>query len=150
MLSVYLIFVFGIYLFLVSCFLVLSYDVSTKRFTMRNTLILIFFLSFRSLAQVNTPAPTGKLVDIGGYRLHVDINGKGSPAVIMIAGSQAFSFDWALVAPEIARATLTCTYDRPALAWSDPGPWRKNCGMTPTGRSCRSETRHNGCANLRI
>ena len=91
---------------------------------MRN-FFLIFFLPLQSLAQLNRPVPTGRLVDIGGYRLHIDAKGKGSPAVVLIAGSQAFSFDWALVAPEIAKITLACTYDRPALAWSDPGPWMR-------------------------
>ena len=67
-------------------------------------------------------SPNGKLVDIGGYKLHIDIKGKGSPAVVMIAGSQAFSFDWSLVMPGISGITQVCTYDRPALAWSDPGP----------------------------
>jgi pimeloyl-ACP methyl ester carboxylesterase len=54
--------------------------------------------------------------------LHIDIKGTGSPAVILIAGSQAFSFDWALVIPEISKVTQVCAYDRPALAWCDPGP----------------------------
>ena len=70
----------------------------------------------------NDPPPNGKLVDIGGYKLHIDMKGKGSPAVVMIAGSQAFSFDWSLVMPGISGITQVCTYDRPALAWSDPGP----------------------------
>ena len=70
----------------------------------------------------NDPPPNGNLVDIGGYKLHIDIKGKGSPAVVMIAGSQAFSFDWSLVTPGISGITQVCTYDRPALAWSDPGP----------------------------
>ena len=72
--------------------------------------------------QSKDPKLTGKLVDIGGYRLHIDVEGKGSPAVIFIAGATAFSFDWALVASEISKVTQTVTYDRPALAWSDPGP----------------------------
>ena len=70
----------------------------------------------------NDPPPNGNLVDIGGYKLHIDIKGKGSPAVVMIAGSQAFSVDWSLVMPGISGITQVCTYDRPALAWSDPGP----------------------------
>jgi pimeloyl-ACP methyl ester carboxylesterase len=64
----------------------------------------------------------GKLVDIGGYRLHINATGKGTPAVVMIAGATAFSIDWALVSPEIAKITKVVVYDRPALAWSDPGP----------------------------
>ena len=68
------------------------------------------------------PTPNGRLVDVGGYRLHLEMQGKGQPPVIFIAGSQAFSFDWALVAPKVARMSTAVTYDRPALAWSDPGP----------------------------
>jgi pimeloyl-ACP methyl ester carboxylesterase len=83
-------------------------------------LLLVLMKAFSVMGQ--TPTPTGKLMDIGGYRLHIDVHGTGSPAVIFIAGSQAFSFDWALVAPETAKVTTAVTYDRPALAWSDPGP----------------------------
>jgi pimeloyl-ACP methyl ester carboxylesterase len=87
--------------------------------------LLLFVITQPSLAQTaqsNDPTPPGKFIDIGGYRLHIDAEGKGSPAVIFIAGATAFSFDWALVAPEIAKVTQAVTYDRPALAWSDPGP----------------------------
>jgi pimeloyl-ACP methyl ester carboxylesterase len=90
---------------------------------MKFFLFSIFLLSTQiSFAQATDPKPMGKLINIGGYRLHINAEGKGSPAVIFIAGSQAFSFDWALVVPEIAKITQTVTYDRPALAWSDPGP----------------------------
>jgi len=73
-------------------------------------------------SQATDPKPIGKLVDIGGYRLHIDVKGTGSPAVICIAGATAFSIDWALVVPEISKITKVVTYDRPSLAWSDPGP----------------------------
>jgi pimeloyl-ACP methyl ester carboxylesterase len=90
---------------------------------MKSILFLILFAATHpSIAQTTDPEPTGKLIDLGGYRLHIDIEGKGSPAVIFIAGSQAFSFDWSLVTPSISAITQTITYDRPALAWSDPGP----------------------------
>ena len=36
----------------------------------------------------------------------------------MIAG--AFSFDWALVQPEVAKFTRVCTFDPSGTAWSDP------------------------------
>jgi pimeloyl-ACP methyl ester carboxylesterase len=68
------------------------------------------------------PVPPGRLIDMGGYRLHIDVKGQGSPTVVLIAGSQAFSIDWALVMPEVAKFTRVCSYDRPGLAWSDPGP----------------------------
>ena len=67
-------------------------------------------------------APPGKLVDIGGYRLHLNCTGKNGPTVVLIAGAGDFSFDWGLVQPGVSRFARVCSYDRAGLAWSDPGP----------------------------
>jgi len=40
----------------------------------------------------------------------------------MEAGAGDFSFDWALVQPQVARFARVCSYDRAGYAWSDPGP----------------------------
>jgi pimeloyl-ACP methyl ester carboxylesterase len=64
------------------------------------------------------PSPLGTLVDVGGYRVHLYCIGEGSPTV-MIVGA-AFSFDWGLVQPEVARWTRVCTFDPSGNAWSDP------------------------------
>jgi pimeloyl-ACP methyl ester carboxylesterase len=64
------------------------------------------------------PMP-GKLIDVGGYRVHLYCIGEGSPTVLIVGG---FSFDWDLVQPSIARFTKVCTYDVSGTAWSDPGP----------------------------
>jgi pimeloyl-ACP methyl ester carboxylesterase len=66
--------------------------------------------------------PPGQLVDVGGYRLHLQCVGQGSPTVVLDAGLGAFSLDWGAVQPEIATATRVCAYDRAGLGWSDPGP----------------------------
>ena len=66
--------------------------------------------------------PPGRLVDIGGRKLHLDCSGKGNPTVVLVAGGNAFSIDWALVQPRVAETTRVCSYDRAGLAWSDPGP----------------------------
>ncbi len=66
--------------------------------------------------------PTGKLVDLGGYRLHLNCTGKSQPTVLLIAGGGDFSFDWALVQPAVSRFARVCSYDRAGVAWSDPGP----------------------------
>jgi len=63
-------------------------------------------------------APLGRLVDVGGYRVHLYCTGQGSPTV-MIVGA-AFSFDWQLVQPEVAKFTRVCTFDPSGTAWSDP------------------------------
>ena len=81
---------------------------------------LLFIVSI-PLVQL-TPSPPGKLVDIGGYKLHLNCTGKDGPTVVLIAGAGDFSFDWELVQPDIARFTRVCSYDRAGLAWSDPGP----------------------------
>jgi pimeloyl-ACP methyl ester carboxylesterase len=67
-------------------------------------------------------SPPGQLVDVGGYRLHLNCTGKSGPAVVLIAGRGDFSFDWGLVQPDVSRFTRACSYDRAGLAWSDPGP----------------------------
>jgi pimeloyl-ACP methyl ester carboxylesterase len=60
------------------------------------------------------------LIDVGGYRVHLYCTGSGSPAVMVVGAG--FSFDWALVQPEVAKFATICTYDVSGTAWSDPGP----------------------------
>lgn len=64
------------------------------------------------------PAP-GKLIDVGGYSLHIHTTGEGGPAVILDAGGGCNSLDWALVQPEIAKFTQVCSYDRAGFGWSE-------------------------------
>jgi pimeloyl-ACP methyl ester carboxylesterase len=67
--------------------------------------------------------PPGQLVDIGGYRLHLNCTGSGAgPTVILEAGNADFSVHWAAVQPEVARVARVCSYDRAGLGWSDRGP----------------------------
>jgi len=64
--------------------------------------------------------PLGRLIDIGGRKLHLHCTGSGSPTVVLEAGASAFALDWALVQPEIARTQRVCSYDRAGSGWSDP------------------------------
>src|ERR1051325_8574897 len=68
------------------------------------------------------PKPPGKLVAIGGYRLHLNCIGKGRPTVVLSPGGGDFSFDWYLVQKDVSRFARVCSYDRSGQAWSDPGP----------------------------
>jgi pimeloyl-ACP methyl ester carboxylesterase len=68
-----------------------------------------------------TPPP-GRLVDIGGYRLHLWCTGEGAPAVILDAGLGGTSTGWGFVQPEVAPFTRVCSYDRAGMGYSDPGP----------------------------
>jgi pimeloyl-ACP methyl ester carboxylesterase len=68
------------------------------------------------------PKAPGKMVDLGGHRLHVNCIGRGGPTVVVENGLGDFSFDWVLVQVQVARFARICTYDRAGYAWSDPGP----------------------------
>jgi pimeloyl-ACP methyl ester carboxylesterase len=83
------------------------------------------FVSVVSIMQASAsprPAPEGRLVDLGGQRIHVHCTGRGQPTVVIETGLGDFSFDWILVERAVARLTRVCTYDRGGYAWSDPGP----------------------------
>ena len=63
--------------------------------------------------------PVGKMIDVGGYKLHINDMGSGGPAVILDAGIGCNSLDWTLVQPEIAKFTRVCSVDRAGSAWSE-------------------------------
>jgi pimeloyl-ACP methyl ester carboxylesterase len=65
------------------------------------------------------PAP-GRLVDIGGRRLHLQCSGEGSPTVIFEAGGTGDSMQYASMRARVATRTRACTYDRAGMGWSDP------------------------------
>ena len=93
--------------------------------TLKGWLNLLALLCAPALAAAQTidigPAP-GRLVDIGGRRLHVNCSGSGSPTVVLEAGASSFAIDWSLVQPEVAKSTRVCSYDRAGSGWSDPRP----------------------------
>jgi hypothetical protein len=43
------------------------------------------------------PAPLGKMVDLGGYRIHLYCTGKGKETIVLSPGGGDFSFVWYLV-----------------------------------------------------
>jgi len=69
--------------------------------------------------------PPGKLVDVGGWRLHLNCTGEArasQPTVILEAGVGDFSVEWSLVQPDVAKFARVCSYDRAGDGWSDLGP----------------------------
>ncbi len=73
--------------------------------------------------------PPGRLVDVGGYRLHILCVGTGSPAVVLEAGLGAMSLAWDLVQKEMGRTTQVCAYDRAGMGWSESGPQPRTPGQ---------------------
>jgi len=64
--------------------------------------------------------PTGRLIDIGKRKIHLDCRGEGSPVVIFESGfDTSGSLSWSLVHSEIAKTTRACAYDRAGMMWSD-------------------------------
>jgi pimeloyl-ACP methyl ester carboxylesterase len=66
--------------------------------------------------------PPGKLVDVGGHRLHIDCRGSGHPVVLIDTGLGDLALTWQSVQLEVARYTRICVYDRAGYGYSDPGP----------------------------
>lgn len=64
--------------------------------------------------------PPGRLVDVGGYRLHLYCTGEGTPTVILEAGGGNPWLSWYKVQPRVAQFNRVCAYDRAGLGWSDP------------------------------
>src|SRR5882724_8815219 len=68
--------------------------------------------------------PPGRLLDIGGRRLHMQESGQGSPVVVLESGIAATSLSWRAIQKEIARFTRVVSYDRAGLGWSDAATGR--------------------------
>jgi pimeloyl-ACP methyl ester carboxylesterase len=90
-------------------------------------LVLWTIIASTASAQTDTTIrfkPLGKLVDLGGWHLHLYGEGtdKKGPIVILEAGVGDFSFDWSLVQPEVAKFARVYSYDRAGYAWSEMGP----------------------------
>lgn len=64
----------------------------------------------------------GKLIDIGGYKLHIIKNVAEGPSVVLDSGMGCIALDWILVQPEIAKFCSVVTYDRAGLGWSEISP----------------------------
>jgi pimeloyl-ACP methyl ester carboxylesterase len=72
--------------------------------------------------------PPGRLVDVGGFKLHVDCSGEGQPTVIFDAALGGSSVGWCLVQPKVAEFARACAYDRAGLGWSEAGPMPRTAG----------------------
>jgi pimeloyl-ACP methyl ester carboxylesterase len=65
------------------------------------------------------PMP-GRLIDVGGHRLHLNCTGSGSPTVVLEPGGGEMSANLGWITPAVARNTRVCVYDRAGRGWSEP------------------------------
>lgn len=94
--------------------------IAALRRTLSSSVLLVTLVA-PATAQDAEPPP-GRLVDIGGRRLHLHCTGSGSPVVVIEAGASAFAIDFSLVQPDVSKTTRVCAYDRAGSGWSDPRP----------------------------
>lgn len=62
----------------------------------------------------------GRLVDVDGCLMHLQIAGEGLPTVVLESGLGGMSSAWAWIQPEAARFGRVVSYDRAGLGWSGP------------------------------
>ncbi|HUR74488.1 MAG TPA: alpha/beta hydrolase [Sporichthya sp.] len=67
--------------------------------------------------------PPGRMVDVGGRRIHLWEAGEGSPTVVLIPALGEPCLDFAHLLPDLASETATVVFDRAGLGWSDPA-WK--------------------------
>jgi pimeloyl-ACP methyl ester carboxylesterase len=78
-------------------------------------------------ADRNAP-PAAEMIDVGGYRLHLECAGTGSPVVVMDAALGESMHTWDKVWPDVAKTTRVCMFDRAGNGWSDAGPMPRTSG----------------------
>jgi pimeloyl-ACP methyl ester carboxylesterase len=97
------------------------------RWIVRGLFLVMLFLAFAGFLYENifeardrrfNPMP-GKLIDVGGRKMHIDCSGEGSPTVILDSGLGDTYVSWHKVQPEIAKFTRVCSYDRAGLGYSE-------------------------------
>lgn len=81
------------------------------------------------------------LVDVGGYRLAIELSGSGGPPVVCLSCLGGSHSEWSDVIALLAGATTCITYGRPALGGSDPLP-AATLQTTWTGRAAADQLRH--------
>ncbi len=95
------------------------------------------------------PAP-GRLVDVGGYRMHIHCTGEaksGAPTVILDHGGGAFgSLDWSVVQPVLSKSVRVCAYDRPGYGWSDTSPKPRTARSAAEELHTLARKRRNSCS----
>ena len=66
--------------------------------------------------------PPGRMVDVGGHRLHLQCEGDRAPTVVVEAGLAGFSLEWRAIQAAVADDLRVCIYDRAGYGWSERGP----------------------------
>ncbi len=84
-------------------------------------LVVVGFIyqSYFSYTDRQNFPPVGRMVDIGGYKLHVQIAGNGRVNVVFDAAMGDVGLAWGKVTSEIESVATVFSYDRGGLGWSE-------------------------------
>jgi pimeloyl-ACP methyl ester carboxylesterase len=63
--------------------------------------------------------PLGRLVDVGGHRLHILCKGTEGPTVVIEQGAGGPSLTWLGLQQQISEFARVCVYDRAGYQWSN-------------------------------
>ncbi len=87
-------------------------------------------VAFEAISEARDRAqfpPPGKMVDVGGRRLHVLCKGThAGPTVVIEQGAGSPSILWWPIQDKVAAFSRVCTYDRAGYLWSDPATRNRN------------------------
>ena len=98
----------------------------------------------RDAATLKQFPPPGRMVDVGGRRLHIYCEGPPrGPTVILETGAMASSLYYRAAQDEVARVARVCAYDRAGLGWSDPANY-------PRSLEARADDLHTLLAKAKI
>ncbi|HEU4886887.1 MAG TPA: alpha/beta hydrolase [Thermoanaerobaculia bacterium] len=90
-----------------------------RRSDMRSLLSLLLLCA---VSCASTGVAPGRLIDVGGRRLHLVCVGHGAPTVVFESGLGEGWYSWALVQDAVGRELRACSYDRSGIGFSDPDP----------------------------
>ncbi|MCY4398801.1 MAG: alpha/beta hydrolase [Gemmatimonadetes bacterium] len=79
----------------------------------------------------NEHPPPGKLIDVGGYRMHMLAQGDAGdgPTVIWIPGAHSQGMALHHLHAVFGDETRSILFDRPGTGWSDPGPFPRRTAI---------------------
>ncbi|WP_420387832.1 alpha/beta hydrolase [Roseivirga sp.] len=85
--------------------------------------LLTLLLSGQLVAQSNIQIPPGKMVEMGGYKMHYLETGesKNGPTVIFFHGAGDIALHWNLVLPLVAEFAHSIAIDQNGEGWSEHG-----------------------------
>jgi pimeloyl-ACP methyl ester carboxylesterase len=112
------------------------YRMSKRRIAWYATLCLATLIVAGNLYQLVSlghdrrtyPMP-GSLVDVGGYRMHLNCVGDAVPAVVLDSGLGDSFVEWKKVQREVSMFARVCSYDRAGMGYSDRSPQVRNTAV---------------------